>query len=39
MTDRALLIAGLLSLIASIAVLAVADYPFAQTPDWRVSEK
>lgn len=39
MTDRALFIAGLLSLIASIAVLTVADYPFAETPDWRVVSK
>lgn len=39
MTDRVLIIAGLFSLLVSIAVLAVADYPFAETPDWRMVSK
>lgn len=39
MTDRVIIIAGLVSAVLSILILSQVDYPFPEAPDWQVSEK
>lgn len=39
MTDRALLIAGMVSAVLCVLFLSQVDYPFPEAPDWQVSAK